>query len=222
MPDQTKRTIDAKLAAIGREVAFVSKQSYNDYHGYAYASAEAVLSKLNEAIFGRGLALTTSIEALVSDSADEGPHNVLVKLTVSIHDPESGEVRTYQALGQGSDKGDKATMKAMTAAHKYVYALAFCISWGDDPEGDRSTDERAYGKRSGGPRKGGDKGAKAPRGGQSPVNRADAASIKSQLEGDLSPDDAKSLRLRIIGLGRDHPDYKQLLRKLKERTTDVK
>lgn len=39
-------------------------------------------------------------------------------------------------LGSGQDSGDKAIMKAQTAAIKYAYLLSFAISTGDDPEND--------------------------------------------------------------------------------------
>ena len=44
-------------------------------------------------------------------------------------------------MGQGTDKGDKAVMKANTAALKYALAGIFLISWGDDPEADVETDK---------------------------------------------------------------------------------
>lgn len=44
-------------------------------------------------------------------------------------------------MGSGQDSGDKAVMKAQTAAIKYAYLLSFAISTGDDPEADQRTDE---------------------------------------------------------------------------------
>jgi hypothetical protein len=62
----------------------------------------------------------------------------IVRITLTFHHGE--ETLSAQGIGQGFDKGDKAVMKAMTAAQKYAYATAFCISWGDDPEADSTTD----------------------------------------------------------------------------------
>ena len=43
----------------------------------------------------------------------------------------------------GQDAGDKAVMKAQTAAIKYAYMLSLCIATGDDPEADSKTDENS-------------------------------------------------------------------------------
>jgi hypothetical protein len=44
-------------------------------------------------------------------------------------------------LGSGQDVGDKAVMKAQTAAIKYAYLMSLAISTNDDPEADSRTDE---------------------------------------------------------------------------------
>ena len=52
-------------------------------------------------------------------------------------------------IGSGQDAGDKAVMKAQTAAIKYAYMLSLCIATGDDPEADSKTDENsAVGNKS--------------------------------------------------------------------------
>lgn len=51
-----------------------------------------------------------------------------------------------QGFGSGQDAGDKAIMKAQTAAIKYAYMMSLCIATGDDPEADSKTDEAALGK----------------------------------------------------------------------------
>lgn len=56
-------------------------------------------------------------------------------------DAETGETVTITGLGSGQDSGDKAVMKAQTAAIKYAYLLSMAISTGDDPEADIKTDQ---------------------------------------------------------------------------------
>ena len=122
-----------KLAEVMAEVGYVQKDAVNDFHKYKYASAEAVLKKVNTALSSRGVAVGSSAELV--HYADQ---RAVVKLALTFHDGD--EHLTVEGLGEGSDKGDKATMKANTAALKYALANAFLISWGDDPEADMHTD----------------------------------------------------------------------------------
>lgn len=62
-------------------------------------------------------------------------------MDIMLVDAESGESVTITGLGSGQDSGDKAVMKAQTAAIKYAYLLSMAISTGDDPEADGRTDE---------------------------------------------------------------------------------
>ena len=136
--------LSAKLAEVMAEVGYVRKDATNDFQHYQYASAEAVLKKVNAALSSRGIAVSTQAELLHYESMPgaKGPSmHAVVRLSLTFTDGE--EKITAQGLGEGSDKGDKATMKADTAALKYALANAFMISWGDDPEADVSTDKRA-------------------------------------------------------------------------------
>ncbi|WP_196595110.1 ERF family protein, partial [Pectinatus frisingensis] len=64
-----------------------------------------------------------------------------VKINITLIDRDSDESITITGLGSGQDAGDKAVMKAQTAAIKYAYMLSFAIATGDDPEADSKTDE---------------------------------------------------------------------------------
>lgn len=127
-----------KLSEVMAECGYVQKGSKNEFHGYRYASAEDVFTKIRPALAARGIAINTSasLERLSDDFK-----NAVVKLTLSFTDAESGTFVNAVGIGQGSDKGDKAVMKADTAALKYALASAFLISWGDDPEADVTTDK---------------------------------------------------------------------------------
>jgi len=132
--------LSEKLAQVMSEVGYVRKDATNDFHHYKYASAEAVLKKVNAALSARGIAVSSQAELLHYEPVGKGMHAV-VKLSLTFVDGD--EKLTVQGLGEGSDTGDKAVMKANTAALKYAMANAFMISWGDDPEADATTDQRA-------------------------------------------------------------------------------
>jgi len=132
----SEKTLVAKMAEVMAEVGYVQKDSRNDFHKYRYASAEAVLKKVNAALSERGIAMSSGANL---EHYDNG--HAVVKLALTFHD--GNDSLTVEGLGEGSDKGDKSVMKANTAALKYAMANAFLISWGDDPEADVNTDRAA-------------------------------------------------------------------------------
>jgi hypothetical protein len=142
MSTDKQHTLAKKLAEVAREVAYVQKDATNSFQKYKYASAEAVLRKVNEALTSRNIALSTTAELIQYHNGEgKAPSVAIVAITLRFIDGDTSEVIAAQGLGQGADKGDKAVMKANTAALKYAYANAFTISWGDDPEADDSIDK---------------------------------------------------------------------------------
>lgn len=125
------------MAEIMGIVGYIQKDSKNDFHGYKYASAEKVLSKVNEEVSKRGICLSTQAELIKHESG-----HAVVKVTLVFIRGEEPHI-LMQGIGEGADKGDKAVMKANTAAIKYALAGGFLISWGNDPEADVSVDKSA-------------------------------------------------------------------------------
>lgn len=143
-PDPPKN-LAGKLADIGLVVGYVQKDKQNTGQGYSYASAEAVLKKVNHECFSRGIAIQSNAEIVsYNEYGPDGKKKMraVVKLTLTFIDSAEGANRAIQVegLGEGMDAGDKAVLKANTSALKYALANAFLISWGDDPEADASTD----------------------------------------------------------------------------------
>ena len=136
------KTLTSLLAEVATEVGHVQKDKRNDHHGYGYASAEAVLSKVRAACAERGIAVVHSDASLVHQ---EGGLSI-VKLEQTYQ--YGSEVASFSGLGAGKDGQDKGIMKANTAALKYLLALAFNLSWGDDPEAsDPETGKKTSGSR---------------------------------------------------------------------------
>ena len=128
-------TLVEKLAEVMKEVGYVQKDATNDFHHYSYASAAAVLRKVNTALSERRIAVASraSLEKFEIIQGSKGAKTLaVVKIDLRFTDGE--ESIRVEGLGSGSDKGDKAVMKANTAALKYALANTFMISWGDDPE----------------------------------------------------------------------------------------
>ncbi len=140
--------IAKKLLAVMAECAYVAKNGLNSFHKYKYATAEDVLQKVNEALTKNKIASTAVPELInftdVTNLKGNTEHLATVRVEISLIDSDSGEEVKIYGIGSGQDAGDKAVMKAQTAATKYAYMLSFCIATGDDPEADSKTDENNY------------------------------------------------------------------------------
>ena len=140
--------IAKKLVAVMAECAYVAKNGLNSFHKYKYATAEDVLQKVNEALTKNKIASTVVPELIeftdVTNLIGNTEHLATVKVEITLIDSDSGDEIKIYGIGSGQDAGDKAVMKAQTAATKYAYMLSFCIATGDDPEADVKTDENNY------------------------------------------------------------------------------
>lgn len=144
------------LADVMGKVGYVQKHGKNEFHKYRYARAEDIFRKVNDELSKRGICVSSHVALAYHEPGHAIVHTTLTFL-------KGDESVTVQGLGEGSDKGDKAVMKASTAALKYALASAFLISWGDDPEADVETD-------------------KAVSVFEAALNKINAASIKEELE----------------------------------------
>ena len=139
------KTLVEKLSEVMAVVGYVKKDAVNEFHQYRYASAEAVLKKVNAALSERGIAVSSHAELVQQNilESDKGLR-VLAVVKLSMDFTDGQEIIHAEGLGSGLDSGDKAVMKANTAALKYLVANVFLISWGDDPEADPATDAGVY------------------------------------------------------------------------------
>lgn len=155
------KTLRQELSEVMGIVGYVQKDGKNQAQSYRYASAEAVLKKVNHELSARGIAVESKAEVLhftvnhyeTKGKSRDGSEFVkqnfrsdaVVKLSLTMTrdlifvDKEGNtnlnrEDITVEGVGASTDLGDKAIMKANTAAIKYCLTNAFLISWGDDPE----------------------------------------------------------------------------------------
>lgn len=139
--------IAKKLVNVMIECGHIAKNGLNSYHQYKYATAEDVLLKVNSALTKNKIAsvVIPEIASMVDVTNLKGntEHLVTVNVQIKLIDSESGECVDLFGIGSGQDAGDKAVMKAQTAAIKYAYMMSLCIATGDDPEADTKTDENS-------------------------------------------------------------------------------
>lgn len=121
------------LSAIPRQ----PKDRKNAHGGYDYLSEEAVKVACHKGLIAAGIALEGVQLEILSDcmvKAKQGESNMVkIRCTLTICG------KRYEGLGSGMDYGDKAMLKAQTAAYREALKLAFCIGTGLDPEADEET-----------------------------------------------------------------------------------
>lgn len=138
------KNIAAKLVKVMEDCAAVQKNGTNDFHHYKYATSADVLEKVNQSLVKNRVASIVLPEVVDSNEVLTGKGNteqlVTVKVAITLIDTDSGESIVLAGIGSGQDGGDKAVMKAQTAAIKYAYMLSLAISTNDDPEADPQVD----------------------------------------------------------------------------------
>lgn len=154
---QTPLSLEERMLKIRQAVGYVQKDAKNSGQGYRYASAEAVLTKVREAANELGV-VTSSNVTLTHYQVDEGITRCAVHMRLAF--VLNGKAIVFEGTGGGQDKGDKAVMKASTAALKYALASGFLISWGDDPENDEE-EKPKRGRKPADPAKAAEKAASA-------------------------------------------------------------
>lgn len=136
-------SVHAKLLEAQRSVDAVVKRGVNEAQRYKYAMAADVVGVCRKALHGAGL--VGAIDRVMDRDSravttDKGRNAVYAEVVVELRitDPETGESVYFDAVGAGHDQpGDKALLKATTAATKYAYSNALALPFADhDPERD--------------------------------------------------------------------------------------
>ena len=139
------KAIAGKLVQVMAECSQVRKNGSNEFHHYKYATSADVLEKVNAALVKFKIASIVTPEVLQSSEVQNSKGNleqrVTVRITVTLLDADSGASVQLVGFGSGQDGGDKAVMKAQTAAIKYAFLMGLASSTNDDPEADSRTDE---------------------------------------------------------------------------------
>ena len=122
-----------RLSALAASCAYIRKDGINQFHKYSYATAAQIFERVGEGLSIVGLVSVpefTLIETSLRTNAKGGQETlatVQCRLSLFGEDDESRCVVTT-AYGSGMDNGDKAIMKAQTAALKYAWMMLLNIS----------------------------------------------------------------------------------------------
>lgn len=132
------KNVYQRIHAVMNEVGTIAKRGRNDFHKYDYATEADFVHALRPLLEKHGLVIIPTVGHLTHSEPDE-KGNVVSTAQVSfkiVNVENPSDFAEATVVGQGQDKGDKATYKLMTGAKKYFFALTFMIATGDDPEND--------------------------------------------------------------------------------------
>lgn len=122
--------IHAAMVRIMAKVGVVGKAG-TAKEGYAYRKVDDVYAKI-QTILSEEKVYTTS--EIVSDRSEDRKSksggNLIYRILVikyTFWSAEDGSSVSSTTVGEGMDSSDKASNKAMSAAHKYALCQAFCI-----------------------------------------------------------------------------------------------
>lgn len=141
-----EKNLVQKLAAAAATVGPVKKDGNNDYQHYNFQSESAIKDAVKSALEAQGLVIVPTYEVIQQYDRQSGKggvnHFVDVLGTFTITDGTDSIVGTMP--GSGQDTGEKAMMKATTAAQKYFYKQLFNIT-DTEPDPDTTNSNEAKG-----------------------------------------------------------------------------
>ena len=141
-----KASLAKKIVAIMKVVHTVKKDKKHDHFGYGFASADAVVAALRDALITNAVAIFPNQISCEEIQVQKGNGKVTVITKVCVEnkivDADSGEFEVCRVYGYGMDDQDKGASKAGTMAEKEYLKKQFLIVTPDDPAAGQA--RRAY------------------------------------------------------------------------------
>lgn len=135
------------IAAVQADIAKhgIGKDGNNTFDRYAYHTIDGVRKALAPLLAEHGLVILPRVTARHEEQRDtkSGGSQSYVALTIDYDfvATADGSTHTVTYVGEGMDRGDKATSKAGSAAWKYMCITTFCIATEGEEDADASSPE---------------------------------------------------------------------------------
>lgn len=136
-----------KIPAVALEISAISKDKKNTTQGFNYRGIDDFYNMLSplfakHGVFSVPTVLSETRETRVSKSGSHMNYAILdIEYTFYADDGSSFKARVR---GEGMDSGDKASNKALAAAHKYVLMQVFAVPTEDLIDGDSESHETVH------------------------------------------------------------------------------
>lgn len=128
--------LQERLVAAMKDIGYLQKDGKNKDQRYNFLSERKVKEECQKAFIKQGLAPRWTVRVVHRDRCDYNGKNgfdAIVHVTLTL-ESALGTLWETEGVGQGRDPGDKAVMKAQTAAIRECLKSLFLIASGDDPE----------------------------------------------------------------------------------------
>jgi hypothetical protein len=139
--------INKQIPAVMRDSSAISKSRRNTQgSGYNFRGIDDVYNELHEPMAKHGIFTVPEVLEDRSEERSSKSGGTLIYRILRVRYwffAEDGSYVTAVVIGEGMDSGDKASNKAMAAAHKYVLLQVFCIPTEDTKDSETETHEVA-------------------------------------------------------------------------------
>ncbi len=125
------QSLAAKVLAVSRSIGAVEKNGLNAHFKFKYQAWDDVLPAVRNACVEHGVQITPSISSCTHD----GQH-VLVQMTFTVKDSDTGESDQFCWFGEAKGNDDKGIQKAVTSCTKYALLKYLMIPIVDDTDTD--------------------------------------------------------------------------------------
>lgn len=196
------KNIHEAIGQVMKKVGYVQKEKASGLN-YTFAGEAALIQALRPAMIEHDIYVSVANIKEVRRSEYTTSKGTLMQNTVLLgivrftHAPSDSHI-DVEAVGEGSDAGDKSANKALTGMYKYALRQTFMIETGDDP------DKEASQERS--PKK----NMKASDGGPVTVAAWEAWEALLKRADDVGIDGYNELKKGDVTLGQLRATYKEL------------
>lgn len=132
--ESNNKQIASKIVKVMAAIQSVSKDGYNAFHKYKYATDAAIVSEIRKAMIANNLICIPN-----QLSCNQNGNMTAMQVQYTVLDADSGEFITSHVYGYGQDTGDKGPYKAATGAEKYFLLKTFLLPTDDDPENEKES-----------------------------------------------------------------------------------
>jgi len=145
MSENKHANIYEAMSAAYDEVGYVRKKR-GDNLNYTYAGEKDIIAEVRPAMVEHGIFChVVKYDDVKQEQYTTARGSVMLRSTLHAvvrFAHESGTYIDVEAVGEGSDSGDKSLNKAMTCAYKYALRQTFVLETGDDPDKDASVERK--------------------------------------------------------------------------------
>lgn len=114
------------MSRVMRDVRNVGKDGFNDHHKYRFRGVDGAIGALAQPLRDHGVFMTPEVLDCETEVRAGSMNAVRMRVAFHFYGP-AGDRVTAITMGEASDKADKASNKAMSAALKYALIHTFMI-----------------------------------------------------------------------------------------------